>query len=705
MPITTTFQADFGTFVAAVEAAQTKLVTFEGNANKVATSLSAMEKSISGVSIVQAATIAAEAVERLGGVSKLTEAELQRLGGTAQEAVEKMQKLGQDVPAGIQQLANASKDAGEKTGFWNSALSTLSGTFGALSLQRVIDEAIAFGKEIFAAASQLQNLSAKTGISVEALQGFQKVGNETGVSLDTIAGAATHLQKALGSGDTAVEGQLQQIGLQFADIKKLSMEDAFLKVGDALKETDDQTKKVAVGTSLMGKTFTEALPAIKQGFDAAKDSATVWSTTTVQVLDTAATNASKVVGIFKAGFGQVIADALTGTTEGFRRMKDSFEEFVKATTKEAIDWGAIVPPGLPKDLDDIVAKSDAWAKVQEKQAPALAAIADLTKDWNAEIKTLNPATVELANNALKHGASQQTVVDAYQLTAGAVKYLDDTLKAYGDTVKKVRELETARSVDSDDWMKKLNSNERIETQKTREAEVRGIDAVEKANAAYNDFIHKQTLDSTSYQILKIWETVDEQEKAYKGDEAHRAAYNAAIEALASEQAAAIEYKADEALTKVAAKAVETVGSAVGQMQSLAGGIKLPGTSIQNAGGVKYLIGPNGQRIEIGPHGELPDNIFDVLAGTAGSSGYSNQPRIGSGYYPPSFAEGGVGDFGSGTLAILHGKEAIVPLTSGSGVGVTQNITIHVNGTAADVARQISAELMRTLRAGQQLPLR
>jgi hypothetical protein len=35
------------------------------------------------------------------------------------------------------------------------------------------------------------------------------------------------------------------------------------------------------------------------------------------------------------------------------------------------------------------------------------------------------------------------------------------------------------------------------------------------------------------------------------------------------------------------------------------------------------------------------------------------------------------------------------------MGVTQHIVIHVNGTAADVARQVSDEIMRAAMRGQQ----
>lgn len=74
------------------------------------------------------------------------------------------------------------------------------------------------------------------------------------------------------------------------------------------------------------------------------------------------------------------------------------------------------------------------------------------------------------------------------------------------------------------------------------------------------------------------------------------------------------------------------------------------------------------------------------------------PRI------PGFKEGGIGEFGEGTMAVLHGREAIIPLDNpqASGFGATSvTNNFYVNGTGADVARIASDQIMRQLKSIRQ----
>src|SRR5436190_16400906 len=101
MAIKGTLTADFSSFTAAVDAAEVKLQGFESDSRKVETSLTRMSNALQGNKMMQDATLMAEAVERIGGVAKLTEAELVRLGEQATEAIEKMHAAGKQVPPNL----------------------------------------------------------------------------------------------------------------------------------------------------------------------------------------------------------------------------------------------------------------------------------------------------------------------------------------------------------------------------------------------------------------------------------------------------------------------------------------------------------------------------------------------------------------------------------------------------------------------------
>ena len=114
-PLTANFEADFTSFYDAVQKAVVELDGFEKGAARAGQSLDAMASRFSGETVIKNATLMAEAVERLGGVSKLTDAELERVGKTAGEAVEKMSALGLEVPKNLRDLADATKQTGDET--------------------------------------------------------------------------------------------------------------------------------------------------------------------------------------------------------------------------------------------------------------------------------------------------------------------------------------------------------------------------------------------------------------------------------------------------------------------------------------------------------------------------------------------------------------------------------------------------------------
>jgi len=142
LAITGTLNADFSSFHAAVEQSIVQLRGFETGAGKVSASLNRMVDTFSGRKIMQEAQIASDAVDRIGGVSKLTGSELARVGAMATEAAAKMRAMGVDVPPGIQRIVDASQKIEPAMSLGSRAAGFLTSAFGQFTAANLASTAI-----------------------------------------------------------------------------------------------------------------------------------------------------------------------------------------------------------------------------------------------------------------------------------------------------------------------------------------------------------------------------------------------------------------------------------------------------------------------------------------------------------------------------------------------------------------------------------
>src|SRR5687768_13346444 len=98
MAISGKFTADFADFEQAVARADAHLKTFDTSAQKVGRSLGSMMDDFSGRKVIQEATLMEEAILRIGGSWKLTDAEQARVNRTVNDALAKYKALGQEAP-------------------------------------------------------------------------------------------------------------------------------------------------------------------------------------------------------------------------------------------------------------------------------------------------------------------------------------------------------------------------------------------------------------------------------------------------------------------------------------------------------------------------------------------------------------------------------------------------------------------------------
>ncbi len=292
MTISAKFGADFASFQDAAAQASVKLADFEGNANKVSTSLERVANSLSGTAVVQQATIAAEAVDRIGGIAALTSAEVLRIGANAIEAQAKLEALGQAVPPKIQAIADAARalkppldDAKLGATELKDAILLafdhpiyavrdlakavgvdLTTAFGAAEVTAVVSGAAIvgaialIGKESIDVALEAAHLgesiydaSLKMSASVPAVSNLKFAADAAGGSLDQMAALAFVMQQRMEQNPTKFDDGLKAINVDAAAFRALDVDQKLIAISTGMRQASEETNKQAVSMELFGR--------------------------------------------------------------------------------------------------------------------------------------------------------------------------------------------------------------------------------------------------------------------------------------------------------------------------------------------------------------------------------------------------------------------------------------------------------------------
>lgn len=492
--------ADFTSFYDATQKAVVELRTMESGASTVESRLNKMADSLSGRKLVADATLMVEAVERIGGVSKLTAAELARVSAQAGQASEKLRAIGKDVPPGLQKIADAGKDV-------NSSFTTIGGTVaklaGAFGITFSIGAVVQFGRSILDTAESLVKLSNQTGIAIDDLQRLEAVAAANGNTLDDLTGAALKLQTTLAN--PKAQAVIREMGIDFQALKAAEPYEQLRMIAEGFKTIEGNAEQVTAATDLFGdKLGREILPTLRSEFDKLAQSATVSGDATVRALEAASSALDRFMTSAKnAAVGTAGAIVLAGeaiTDRGlFATLKDyatsgTFENFFKKmvalgvaakTTAPAV--AAVKPPPidpLTAYEDEMQALADAYVNLTERQraniqagdaagksATEIAGKLDLSvdivqmyinalKDSDAAQKKATTSAAQLAESQAEldsagqgwkgtlegiNGATQAAV--RYYLEAGvSQKALGDV---YGLTATQVKAVEAALKAETD----------------------------------------------------------------------------------------------------------------------------------------------------------------------------------------------------------------------------------------------------------------
>ena len=127
---------------------------------------------------------------------------------------------------------------------------------------------IAATKAFAAMGDSLAKMSARTGVSVEALSELSFAAEQSGTDVGSLEKSLARMQRSIydaGRGLSTATDALADLGLTMADVDGLSPEEQFKLLGDRIGGIEDPTRKAAIAMSLFGRSGTALLPMFNQG--------------------------------------------------------------------------------------------------------------------------------------------------------------------------------------------------------------------------------------------------------------------------------------------------------------------------------------------------------------------------------------------------------------------------------------------------------
>ena len=305
--VSATFTANFSSFFDAVAKADKDLKDFGDGADKVGGRLATLGNQFSGRKIVQEATLMAKAVQDIGGVSALTDKELERLGRTANEAVEKMQKLGMEVPKNLQEIADKTKDANDKTSDWVGSITKIAGAVGiAFSVGALKD----FVGSVFDAAGAVGDLSEQWGVSMKFVQQWSAAAQQSGVETEQLGKSIQYMTEKLSESSPEYEAMLENIGLSSKALRAMSTEDAYKQIVEKIGGITDETKQLDIAMGILGPSAKKIIGGIRDGMYEAADAQKFMGDETVKRLKAASDEWAKLKNNVIIYTGEMLASTM-----------------------------------------------------------------------------------------------------------------------------------------------------------------------------------------------------------------------------------------------------------------------------------------------------------------------------------------------------------------------------------------------------------
>jgi hypothetical protein len=263
MPIKATFTGDVTDLRRGTEQARQEFRKVGTEAEGAARQLKAVGSSFDGSRLEGAARRAATSIERIGGVSRLTDSEIAKNSRTISELLQKYERMGVEAPANIRRLANELEQAAgaarkletASSGLGSSLKSGLGALAGGLGIGLGAGAGLAVLTSIGGAIREIAAEGARMGPLAQA---FERLQGGAGLAQQALVAMRTATRGLVSDTDLMrSSNQATQLGLAGLGVDFSTLAQAAVTLGSAVG--NDATQSIDDLVGALGRGSTEVL--------------------------------------------------------------------------------------------------------------------------------------------------------------------------------------------------------------------------------------------------------------------------------------------------------------------------------------------------------------------------------------------------------------------------------------------------------------
>ncbi len=205
---------------------------------------------------------------------------------------------------------------------------------------------MAFGQSTSEGIDVLSKLSRRLGLTYGQMAGLKLAGDLAGVGVETIATAATKADVAFisaSNGSKEATAKFTSLGLSMAELQKLSPDQRFAAIADAIAKLPTAAERSAAAIKLFGKSGAELVPLFEEGAGAIKRATDQAKAFGLTLTNAQGLGVEKMNDSFTSAFAAIqglATQVVSNLAEPISRIIDDFTNFVAASG--GVDIGASI---------------------------------------------------------------------------------------------------------------------------------------------------------------------------------------------------------------------------------------------------------------------------------------------------------------------------------------------------------------------------